>query len=187
VLLASVAEGADRKLVLERGGCKVSVGEREPDGTDRVEADCTWDVPAPRLVKVIKNVPDHDQYLAALTESTALPDGRVKQVHRATGISDRQITLLFTTEDRPDGGVSVSWTRAPAQEPLGDGRVDCVRDDGSWLVLPLGPTQSRVVYSLRYDPGGRVPDWVVRAFQKGGVVDIVEQMRDAAKGPAGGP
>lgn len=187
MLGASPAWAADRKVVAERDGCSISVGDREADGTERVEADCSWDVAASRLVAVIRRVADHDKYLASVKESTVLADGRVLQVHKAAGISDRQLTLAFTTVDGTDGGVKVSWTRAGVQEPLGEDRVDCPRDDGRWTVSSLGPGRSKVVYSLRYDPGGRVPDWVVRSFQKGGVADIAQQMRDAAIGPAGNP
>jgi len=153
------------------------VGDRAADGTDRVRADCVWPVAPERVIEAVSDVGSHDDWLSSVTESTVRADGRVVQVHRASGIADRQITLDVTRETLPGGGFRTAWTRASQQVPLVKGRVDCARDDGSWEVHPATGGGARVVYSLRYDPGGSVPAWVVRAFQKGGIADLVEEMR----------
>ena len=82
-------------------------------------------------------------------------------------------------EDLPDGGFKTSWTGSAKQEPLKDGLVVCPMSDGYWEVHPNG-TNSKVVYSLRYDAGGSVPTWLVRNFQKGGIADLVEEMKAVA-------
>ena len=61
-----------------------------------------------------------------------------------------------------------------------EGRIDPPIDDGYWQVRPGENGINKVEYSLRYDPGGRVPTWIVRAFQKGGTGDILEEMLAAA-------
>ncbi|MCK6530629.1 START domain-containing protein [Myxococcota bacterium] len=177
---ALAASGGERKKVAERAGCAISVGDRDARGTELVIADCAWPVPPGKVVAAVTRAADHDVYLSSVKESTALPDGRVLQVHQASGIGDRQITLDFTTRRFDDGGVKVSWTRSATQEPLVSGRVDCPLDDGAWEVHPDGQGGSKVTYTLRYDPGGKVPLWLVRAFQKGGMADLVEEMRKAA-------
>lgn len=177
---ALAASGGERRKVAERAGCALTVGDRDARGTELVIADCVWPVAPEKVVAAVTRAGDHDVYLSSVKESTVLPDGRVLQVHRASGIDDRQVTLDFTTRRFDDGGVKVSWTRSAAQEPLGTGRVDCPRDDGAWEVHPDGQGGSKVTYTLRYDPGGKVPLWLVRAFQKGGMADLVEEMRKAA-------
>ncbi len=179
LLLPGLAFAGDRKVVSERAGCSISVGDRD-GATDKIIADCAWPVPHAKVIAAVKSPERHD-FLSSVEESTKLPDGRVLQVHFASGISNRQITLTFTDEDLSDGGFKTSWTRAGKQEPLRDGLVDVPVSDGSWEVHPDGNGGSKVTYSLRYDAGGKVPAWLVRSFQKGGIADLVEEMREQAE------
>ena len=179
LLTPTAAEASERKVVAERAGCSISVGDRDADGNDLIIADCVWDISADKVIKAVKAPEKHDEYLSSVEESTKLADGRVLQIHYAAGISNRQITLTFTDKDLPDGGFKTSWTGSAKQEPLRDGLVVCPLSDGHWEVHPNG-TGSKVVYSLRYDAGGKVPTWLVRNFQKGGIGDLVEEMKTVA-------
>ena len=179
LLIPAAAHAQDRKVVAERAGCSVSVGDRDADGNDLIVAECVWPVAADKVIKAVKTPENHDSILASVEESTRLADGRVLQVHYASGISNRQVTLQFTDQTLPDGGFKTSWTRATQQEPMRDGLVDVPVNDGFWEVHPDG-ANSKVTYSLRYDAGGKVPTWLVRNFQKGGISDLVEEMRTAA-------
>jgi len=171
------ASAAERKVVGERAGCVITVGERDDRGTDLIVATCQWTADATRVQAVIRDAPSH-VFLSSVTESRALADGRIVQIHKASGISDREVTLNFVETGVGEAGIRVSWTLSAKQEPVGDGRISAAVNEGYWEVHDLGGRQVKVVYSLRYDPGGRVPNWVVRAFQKGGVADILEEMRD---------
>ena len=170
---------AEPTVVAKEAGCTISKHEKDANGLNLMVADCVWPIPSEKVIAAVKNVAAHDDYLSSVKDSTVLADGRVLQVHQASGISDRQITLVYTNEDLPNGGFKTSWTRASTQEPLVDGRVDCPVDDGFWEVHPDG-ANSKVTYHLKYDAGGKVPNWIVQSFQKSGVSDIVEQMREAA-------
>lgn len=179
LLLPTAALAGDRKVVAERAGCSISVGDRDANGLDLIIADCVWPVATDKVIAAVKGPETHD-FLGSVKESTKLPDGRIKQVHVASGIADRGITLSFTDQTLPDGGFKTSWTRAAKQEPLGEDIVDVPVDDGWWEVHPDG-ANTKVTYGLRYDVGGKVPTWLVRGFQKGGIADLVEEMRKHAE------
>jgi hypothetical protein len=181
-LVPDARAGGERKKVASRVDCDITVGDRDSFGNNLVIAYCEWKVPLEKLKAAFADAAAHDDYLSSVVESTELADGRFLQVHQSDGISDRQITLSFTHEELDDGGYRVSWTRADKQEPLVKGRVDPPIDDGYWQVRPGENGINKVEYSLRYDPGGRVPTWIVRAFQKGGTGDILEEMLLAASG-----
>lgn len=172
----SLASAGERKQVAETAGCVITVGDRDDRGTDLVIGTCEWDVPASKIIPVVKDAPSH-VFLSSLELSKELADGRIHQVHNASGISDREITLDFTTTRLADGGVKVSWTASAKQEPVHEDRVRVAVDDGYWEVHDLGGGKSKVVYGLRYNAGGKVPEWLVRSFQKTGVGEILEEMR----------
>lgn len=177
LLLPSLAGAGDRKEVAQQGDCVITVGDRDSRGTDLIIGTCQWPVAASKVIPVVKAAETHT-FLSSVEVSTKLADGRIQQVHKASGISDREVTLVFTTETLADGGFKVSWKAADVQEPVGEDRVPVVVDDGYWEVHDNGDGTSKVIYGLRYDPGGKVPGWVVRAFQKGGIGDLLEEMRD---------
>jgi len=179
-LLATSAVAEERKVVANRADCAISVGPKDAAGLVLAMADCTWPIAPAKVIAAVRAIEKHDDYLKSVSESTILADGRVLQIHQASGISDRQITLSVTNKDLPDGGFKTSWTRAGTQEALREDMVDAPVDDGSWEVHPDG-AGSKVIYSLRYDAGGKVPNWLVQSFQKTGIADIVEQMRAAAE------
>lgn len=167
----------ERKEVAKRADCVISVGDRV-GVTDLVLADCQWPIAASKIIPVIKDAGIHDKVMSSVVSSDKVGDLLYHQVHQASGISDREATLKFTITETGDT-VKVAWTLAPTQQPKTDeDNVAAVQDDGHWLVKDNGDGTSYVQYALRYDPGGRVPSWVVRAFQKGGIADIVEEMRE---------
>ncbi len=176
VLVPAAAFAGERKQVAERAGCVITVGDRDDRGTDLVIGTCEWDVDASKIIPVVKAAETHT-FLSSVTESRKLADGRIHQVHKASGISDREITLDFTNTTLSDG-IKVSWTASAKQEPVDEDNVRCAVDDGYWEVHDLGNGKSKVIYGLRYNAGGKVPEWLVRSFQKSGVGDLLEEMRD---------
>ena len=172
------AVAADRKVVAKTDHCELTAGDRDKEGNNLMLCYCDWKAPLATIKEIFKDSGEHDTYMSSVVESTVLADGRVFQVHRADGIADRQITLDFSEEDFEDGGYRVSWTRSAKQEPLAEGRIDAPLDDGYWEVRPGEGGVNKVVYSLRYDPGGRVPTFIVRAFQKNGLAVLLNEMGD---------
>jgi hypothetical protein len=179
LLTASLAAAQERKEVARKADCVITVGERDAAGVDLIIADCQWPIAYAKIARVIKAAETHDTVLSSVVSSEKMADGRIHQIHQASGISDREITLDFTTETLPDGALRVSWTKSAKQEPVGEDNVQAPTDDGYWQARDNGDGTSNVVYALRYDPGGRVPTWIVRSFQKGGISDIVAEMRAA--------
>ncbi len=178
LLLPSLAF-AERKVVANKHGCEISIGDRRDDGTDLAIAECSWSVAPDKVIATVKDAASHE-LLSSVESSDKLADGRIFQVHVASGISDRQVALQFTNTELADGGFRTEWTKASKQEPLVDGRIEVVVDDGAWEVHPAGDGTSKVRYELRYNAGGRIPNWVVQSFQKTGVAKICMEMRDAA-------
>lgn len=177
LVVSATALADERKEVAKRADCVITVGDRV-GATDLVIADCQWPIAASTIIPVVKDAGIHDDINSSVVSSVKVSDLLFHQVHQASGISDREVTLKFTITTLTDG-VKVAWTKAPTQQPMTDeDNVRAEQDDGYWEVHDNGDGTSQVLYGLRYDPGGRVPSWVVRAFQKGGIADIVEEMRE---------
>jgi hypothetical protein len=178
--LPTLAQAADRRVVSEKDGCVVTAGDKNAGGIELLIATCEWDVPAAPLIAAVQKIGSHDAYFDTVNSSARLPDGRWLQTHEASPLTERQATLSFSSAQLPDGGYKSSWTLAAQQEPLADGRVAVGADDGSWEIRPLGEARTQVIYSLRYDPGGTVPAWLTRSFQRTGMSKMCMELRKAA-------
>jgi hypothetical protein len=95
-------------------------------------------------------------------------------VHVATGMSDREATMLYRN-DTLANGTRYNWTLATPQPPIT--RVPVAKNTGFWEVTTGANGGSHVVYELAYDPGGSVPGFLVRWFQGSGTKTLVGELR----------
>ena len=163
-------------------GCELT--ELEGDGdVVPVRAVCEWEIAPDRLHAMLAEFEAHDDYFAGLAESTVLETvggvTRVRQVHTASGISDRAAVVDWTVTDL-GGGVRYAWTKAADQSGI-DGRgLEATECAGSWEVTPT-TDGARVVYEMRYAPGGSVPFFLTRWFQGAGIRSVLADFRDSAE------
>jgi hypothetical protein len=163
-------------------GCNFFLGSVE--GTVQpVRAECDWPIAADKLQRIVAATADHDKYFSAVEVCDVVGSSGGKevavQVHVASGISDREVVLLFGTEDIA-GGKRYTWTKAPDQSAAKRGMVAVALDTGKWEITSTA-TGAHVVYELRYDAGGSVPGFLVRWFQGSGVRTLVGELRSWAE------
>lgn len=166
------------------GGCSYYLGPEKASGYAVLRAECQWaDVTVDELDKLLSKHADHDLYFSAVATSDVLGSEaggtKVFQVHQASGISDREATLLY---NRTVSGASIThaWQLTPTQPAPKDDRVTCVVDTGLWTLTPTPSGGATVIYELWYEPGGSVPGFVVRWFQTSGVVTLVDELHKYA-------
>lgn len=161
-------------------GCTFYLGSVE-SGVQPVRAECDWPIPPEKLQAAVAKNSKHADYFATVAESTVLGPGPggteiVRQVHQATGMSDRECILLFSTT-AISGGMRYEWSLSSDQSQVSGKRVAVAMDSGKWEISSNGSGGAKVVYELRYDPGGSVPGFLVRWFQGSGVRSLVGELR----------
>lgn len=180
-LLLSVAFAGWTETAREHG-CVFSKGTAEGDVVP-LHAECDWPVAPEKLHALLARNADHQAYFSAVEKSDVLSRAggieKVRQVHVAAGISDREVILDFAVDDLP-GGKRYRWTKAADQSALTGAGVEPAVDTGKWEVV-AGGSGSKVVYELRYGPGGSVPGFIVRWFQGSGFRTLVGELRTYAE------
>jgi hypothetical protein len=174
-LAAWSPNGAENGCAFFLGGVE---GKIQP-----VRAECDWPIPAEKLHRLIAATADHDLYFSTVDACDVVGTQAGKelavQVHTATGMSDREVALLFSKEPIP-GGTRYTWTKAPDQSAAKRGLTNVAVDTGMWEITST-PTGAHVVYELRYDPGGSVPSFLVRWFSGSGLKTLLGEMRAYAE------
>lgn len=179
LMVLGVAWAGGWKSVAESDGCTFFVGDAV-DGFSPVRAECTWSQAPDKLQRIIADLGRHDDYFTSVKLAEKLPSGQYRQVHQASGISDREIILDMGAESIP-GGTRYWWRKASDQSALTGNNVEAIADTGKWEVTAAEGGGSRVVYELYYNPGGSVPSFLVRWFQTSGTQQLVGELKRYAE------
>ena len=166
----------------EKHGCTFYKGATE-GAVLPLKADCHWAVAPEKLQGLLTDWAAHARYFEGVSTSEVLrvqgATSIVHQVHVASGISDREVVLAMTIGAIP-GGKRFSWKIADDQSARQDLGVLPLLDTGSYDVTSDEGGGTHLIYELRYDAGGSVPGFVVRAFQGGGFQDMLGELAVAA-------
>ena len=156
----------------------------ETGGAQPVRATCDWPVPPKTLHRLLDKVEDHDLYFSGITKCNLVSRegtvARTWQLHETPGLSPREVVLDMETM-AIDGGWRFSWTKASDQSHNSGGGVEIALNTGKWEVTDNGSGGSKVVYELRYQPGGKVPGFMVRWFQGAGMQSLIGELRSFAE------
>ena len=163
-------------------GCTFFLGSSQ-GSVQPVRAECDWPIAPQKLHAIVANQSMHDEIFSTVAESVVTgpaPAGGtlVRQVHVATGMSDREATMVYANDTLPNG-TRYNWKLAPTQPPIT--RVPVAKNAGYWEITAGANGGSHVVYELGYDPGGSVPGFLVRWFQGSGTKTLVGELRKWAE------
>lgn len=163
-------------------GCSVHLGP--PEGRIRpVFAECVWPVPIDELHQLLVDWRGHDSYFSNLVESAVLDERDdvvlVRQVHRATAMTDREVVVEWRVEPLEDG-YRYRWRKSEDQSAVSRHRVEVEETRGFWEARAQGG-HTRLRIEAHYLPGGDVPLFLVRMFMPSGMKGVLAELRDAAQ------
>ncbi len=186
VVSAALAAPAGFRQISEAVGCKIWLGPADAAGVAPMSAECVWpEVNAAKLGARLARVDGFgDLVFAIVAEKIVRVDGArtlVHQVQSAPVIADREVLLWMTTSHVGDCWRTAWKTAAEESLTLASGRVRTARNDGAWEVCVEPTGGARVVHDIWLDPGGSVPNWLVRRFQSGGLTDVLTAVRGKAQ------
>lgn len=187
LLVSALAVPADHTVLTEADDCVVSIGPFPSVGPRTLRAECAW--PEALLAPVKTLLTDFTAYgriIPNIHASTVLRveerGSLVHQQHDIPLFADREVLLWMREFPRPDGGFSVTWHKADEPFEPGKGRSVVPFNTGLWDIAPRPGGGLHVVHEVAYDPGVRVPDWVVRRYRTSGITSVLRELRARAGG-----
>jgi hypothetical protein len=160
-------------------GCTFYKGAQEASGATPVRVECDWDIDPGALSSVLSTPGDHHRIFGSLRDSETLGvtggRERVRQVHKASGASDREVVVEVQTQS-VDGGKRFSWRKSADQTGRKTDGVEPDLSEGYWEVTSTDGRR-RLVYEIRYLAGGNVPAFLVRWFQGAGIKGVIGDLR----------
>ena len=173
------------RLVRSTKGCQTYMGPRDVDGVTPIRISCQWQGIDPSSIEAM-----FDQFGRYHTFVWALSDSRIErttpgrtlvwQRHEVTGTAPRETLVWLTAASNDAGSRCYTWTTAADEElVLSKGALRAPRNDGRWNIIPTDDGVE-VFLELAYDPGGMVPDWLVRWCQTLGADRMMGEIRALA-------
>ena len=142
---------------------------------------CLTDLNSEALYSVVRDPLQQAKVFSSLGDRTRIlsDEGdhlRVQQFHENRLIADREVIV----EWRVSGATelrTVAWRRAEDQTGTTGKNVLPDMHEGRWEISPEGGG-AKVVYYVKYLPGGHIPDRMVRTFVGKGVRKVVSELFD---------
>ena len=177
-LLLVLTASAGWTISTASSGCTFYVGDRQGDYAP-VRAECDWSIAPDTLHAIIGDLTAHKTYFSSVSVSEKVGDGRYRQVHVASGISDRELIVDMGSDPIPSG-IRYWWKKSADQTGASGSNVEPNHNEGKWEITAGEDGRSHVVYELFYDPAGSVPGFMVRWFQTAGVELLVTELKTKA-------
>ena len=184
-LAAAIAAPDGYSQAKETGDCTLFTGPADDSGIAPMFTECHWPEVDPAYLQGLLGVWDaYDKYIFAIESCTILKtEGNrtlVHQVQSAPAISNREVAV-WMQKTEVDGGFRFTWKDDPSVAlTLAKGNIRSPKNEGYWQVTAHPESGAVVQHAVHYDPGGRVPSWLVRRFSIGGLSDVMRDVRAMA-------
>jgi ribosome-associated toxin RatA of RatAB toxin-antitoxin module len=181
------ADDGDWQRVADRDG--IVIERRAVEGSSIREVRATAHSPLPPAA-IMATLWKHDEYVQFVPYVKRLDvlrdDGDAKLVYeqiRVPLVRDRDITVRVTRAFSPTtGGYEMESMAVPEEGPLESDDYVRVRTSASrWRLAPAADGGTAVTYTIRADPGGLLPTWIVSAMQKDATAKLLRAMLDRAR------
>jgi len=188
LLAIAAAAPSDYEPVMERDDCVFYMGPQEADGVTPVMVECNWsDRDAHEMDALLSQMNNYHEIVWAIEDTRMVrAEGArslVWQRHVVKGTAPREVMIWMETAPTAAGGTRYSWTTADEDFELSRGAVLAARNDGYWEVNPTVEGVEVVLHGC-YDPGGWVPDVLVRWCQTFGADRLMKDAHALTDAPA---
>jgi len=165
-----LAEGDDWALLVEDEGIRVTIREVPDRDLPVFRGVVTISAPIFEIMGVLQDIDRHPEWMDSCIEAR-----RLKRVHLLESIvynrtdapwpiSDRDTVVRSQASFDRDKGAFYIDIHSVKSELMGevDGVVRVPRMHGHYRLEQVGPEQTRVEYQIDTDPGGWLPNWLIR-------------------------
>lgn len=99
-------------------------------------------------------------------------------------VSDRDIVVRSTLMQNADSlAVTIHSVALPRLLPQSDGVVRVPALDNRFVLTPLGPEKTHIVFTTYADPGGLIPAWLANFVAESAPYDTLNDMRERLRLP----
>jgi hypothetical protein len=163
-----------------------------PDSKFRaIKVECELSASLSQLVAVILDVKTGAEWVYSTKSSVLLKQVSPSELYYYSEVSvpwpaaNRDfIAQLKVVQDPNNRVVTVYGPTFPNYLPVKKDIVRVSRSEGKWVISPVAKNRIKVEYTLRVDPGGDLPAWLVNMFATKGPYESFKNLKAQLQKPA---
>jgi len=126
------------------------------------------DVPINSVIQLLLDISAYRKWVYKcshsehIKEENSLSTYDYYQIDFPWPFSDRDMYVHSVTSKDPDTGVIIAESKGvPNYGPQRDGFIRILEHHNRWIITPVTPNKTHLVYTLAADPAGAIPDWLI--------------------------
>jgi START domain len=190
VLLAVCSAGIraqNWQLKKEEDGIRIYTAATPNSNVRSVKVECTLHAPLSQIIACLLDVDAQKNWVYNCKNSRLVEQIKdnefvfYSQVDLPWPATNRDYISHITIAQPSSSLVTIDANAEPNKEPQKKGFVRVVSSRAHWDLVPMGD-QTKVVYTLHFDPAGSVPAWLTNMFiTKGPLLTFHKLGQEAAK------
>lgn len=156
-----------------------------------VKVECELEATLSQLVAVILDVNTGAEWVYSTKSSVLLKQVSPSELYYYSEVnipwpvSNRDfIAQLKVVQDTRTRIVTVNGPTLPDYLPVKKDIVRVAQAEGKWVITPAGKNHIKVEYTLRMDPGGSIPPWLINLFATRGPYESFKNLKVQIQKPA---
>ncbi len=181
----------DWKLKSDKDGISIFTRTFPDSKFKAIKVEVDLDATLSQLVAVILDVNTGAEWVYSTKSSVLLKQVSPSEVYYYSEVNipwpaaNRDfIAELRAVQDSHSRVVTIYGPTFPDYMPVKKDIVRVRRSEGKWVISPIAVRKIRVEYTLRVDPGGDIPAWLVNMFATKGPYESFKKLKDQLRKPA---
>ncbi len=179
------------KLRTEKEGIAIFTRALPDSKFKAVKVECELAATLSQLIAVILDVNTGAQWVYSTKSYVLLKQVSPSELYYYSEVSvpwpasNRDfIAQLKVVQDTHTRVVTVYGPTVPDYLPVKKDIVRVPKSEGKWVISPVGKDRIKVEYTLRVDPGGDIPAWLINLFATKGPYESFKNLKAQLKKPA---
>jgi len=189
ITIAGTASAQDNwSLKNEKNGIKVYNASTDSSKFKLIKVDCIVEGTIGKLVGIMEDIPHHKTWVYATKKSSLIkrigPGDMIYYAETALPwpMNNRDAVIHMTlTRDTVKNTLTIATTGKPGLIAENKGLVRVPYLQGTYHVEAITPDKLHIVYTLRVDPGGNTPAWLVNMFSSKGPFETFQSLAEQLK------
>ncbi|MHA4809746.1 START domain-containing protein [Flavitalea flava] len=172
------------KLKADKEGIAIYTRTLPDSRFNAVKVECTLTATLSQFVAVILDVNTGTEWEYSTKSSILLKQVSPSELYYYSEVSvpwpvsNRDfIAHLKAVQDPGTKVVTIYGPTIPDYIPEKKDIVRVLRSEGKWIITPIAGNRVKVEYTLRVDPGGNVPAWLINMFATKGPYESFKKLK----------
>lgn len=180
---------AQKDWVLKKNTDGIKVYYRSATDSDikELKIETTMDISIHAAEALLTDAKQHPKWIYSCTETQVLKQVNANELYYRDLIdfpwplSDRDVVGHLRIIRAADGSVTTINKAAPTYVAKKKNIVRIQQNEAKWVLKPLNAKQTKMTFTLKSNPGGALPAWVVNLALDRGPLETVRNFRKLAK------